>query len=91
MEDCDAAQAAELVRALCEQVREMTAQLARIERQHLTGRRGRPSAMRMEAAALRRDIKEAQALIDRLQRRYLGRATNGLPRSQSSVSGGAAR
>jgi len=28
--------------------------------------------MRVEAAALRRDIQEAQFLIDRLARRYLG-------------------
>jgi hypothetical protein len=34
--------------------------------------------MRLEAAALRRDIQEAQFLIDRLQRRYL----NGDERTQ---------
>ena len=32
---------------------------------------GRARAMRLEAAALRRDMQEAQVLIDRLQRRYL--------------------
>jgi hypothetical protein len=69
--DCDAAQAVELVRALRHQLDEMTTQLAWVERQGITGRNGRACAMRMEAAALRRDIKEAQALIDRLQRRYL--------------------
>ena len=31
----------------------------------------RASAIRCEAAALRRDIHEAQFLIDRLERRYL--------------------
>jgi len=63
--DCEAAQAAELVRALRHQLHDMTTQLARVERQDVTTmRKGR-------AAALRRDIKEAQALIDQLQRRYL--------------------
>ena len=32
--------------------------------------------MRIEAAALRRDINEAQILIDRLQRRYLNANNN---------------
>jgi hypothetical protein len=49
----------------------MTTQLARVERQDVTGRNGRACALRTEAAALRRDIQEAQFLIDRLQRRYL--------------------
>jgi hypothetical protein len=52
----------------------MTTQLARVERQDGTVvRKGRACAMRMEACALRRDIKQAQALIDQLQRRYLNR------------------
>jgi len=67
--DGDAAQAAELVRALRHQLHLMTTQLARVERQDVTGRKGR--AVRMEAGELRRDIKEAQDLIDRLMRRYL--------------------
>jgi hypothetical protein len=72
MGDCEAAEAAELVRALRHQLHDMTTQLARVERQDVTTmRKGRACAMRVEAAALRRDIKEAQALIDRLQRRYL--------------------
>jgi hypothetical protein len=49
----------------------MTTQLAWVERQDVTGRNGRACALRLEAAALRRDIREAQFLIDRLQRRYL--------------------
>jgi hypothetical protein len=71
MGDCDVAQAAELIRALRDHLREMTAQLTRIERQDLTDAKGRTHGMRPEAAALLRDIREAQALIDRLQRRYL--------------------
>ena len=71
MRDCDVAQAAELVRALRDQLREMTTKLAWVERQDVTGRNGRACAMRLEAAALRRDIKKAQVLIDRLQRRFL--------------------
>jgi hypothetical protein len=67
----DVAHAVELVRALRVQLAEMTSQLAWIERQDVTGRNARACAMRIEAAALRRDINEAQILIDRLQRRYL--------------------
>jgi len=49
--------------------------------------------MRMEAAALRRDIQEAQALIDQLQRRYLnGDGESGTRDSQlSSSSAGSGR
>jgi hypothetical protein len=67
----EVAQAVELVRALRHQQQEMNAQLAWVERQDVTGRNGRACAMRLEAAALRRDIKEAEYLIDRLKRRYL--------------------
>ena len=67
-----AAQAVEFLRALRVQLLEMTGQLACIERQRVTGRNGRACAMRLEAAALRRDIQEAQFLIDRLQHCYLG-------------------
>jgi hypothetical protein len=68
----EVAQAQELVRALRHQLHEMTTQLARVERQGV-GRSGRACAMRLEATALRRDIREAEALIDRLNRRYGGR------------------
>jgi hypothetical protein len=61
MGESDAAQAVELVRALCEVVDKMTRQLTCLE-----DRGARP-----EAAALRRDIDEAQGHINRLQRRYL--------------------
>ena len=67
----EVAQAVELVRALRHQLHEMTTQLAWVERQGVTSRNGRACAMRQEPAALRRDIQDAQALIDRLQRRYL--------------------
>jgi hypothetical protein len=79
----EAAQAVELIRALRYQFDKMTAQLARIERQDVTARNARACAMRLEAAALRRDIQEAQFLIDRLQRRYL----NGDERTQQHPAG----
>ena len=69
MGDCDAAQAVELVRALCDQLREMTHHLAWVDGRDVPGANGH--TMRLEAAALRRDIAEAQRHIDRLQRRYL--------------------
>ena len=69
------AQALKLVRALRASTgSEMTTQLVWVERQDVTRRNGRACAMRLEAAALRRDIQEAQVLIDRLQRRYLSGA-----------------
>jgi hypothetical protein len=80
MQDCDPAQAAELVRALCGHLREMTHHLARIESRDVPGPNGNP--MRLEAAALRRDIGQAQMHVDRLQRRYLSHATD----SQTDLS-----
>jgi hypothetical protein len=71
MDERDAAQAAELVRGLRGQLHKMTNELVRLERQHVSGKSSQASAIRREAAALRRDINEAQILIDRLQRRYL--------------------
>jgi hypothetical protein len=61
VEDCSRAQAVELIRALHCQPREMTVHLAWLD----------ACGMRMDAAALSRDIQEAHAHIDRLQRRYL--------------------
>jgi hypothetical protein len=58
MQDCDPAQAAELVRALCDQLRGMTKHLARVESREVPGQNGHP--MRLEAAALRRDIAQAE-------------------------------
>ena len=87
------AQALELVRALRHQLHEMTSQLAWVKRQDVTARNGRACAMRLEAAALRRDIQKAQALIDQLQFRYLnGNGETGTSDSQpSSSSAGSAR
>ncbi|HEX4559056.1 MAG TPA: hypothetical protein VH166_07695 [Mycobacterium sp.] len=75
MDERDAAQAAELVRALRDQLNEMTRQLVRLERQHVSGKSSQASAIRREAAALRLDISHAHVLIDRLQRRYLNSPT----------------
>jgi hypothetical protein len=69
MRRCEVAQAVELVRALRDQLQRMTTRLARVEREDVTGRTNRDA--RMEAAEPRRDIKEAEALIYQLQRRYL--------------------
>jgi hypothetical protein len=81
MESRDVAQAVELVRALCDQLHEMTRQLSRLERQGVTGTNARASAtIRHEVAALRRDISKAQFLIDRLQRRYLNGNGHAQPR-----------
>jgi len=85
MGDCDAAQAAELVRALCDQLREMTHHLAWVDGRDVPGANGH--AMRLAAAALRRDIAEAQMHIDRLQRRYL----SGGERIQQLPAGGQPR
>jgi hypothetical protein len=63
------AQAAELVRALCHQLHDMTTQLDQVERQGV--KNARSCVIRLEAAALRKDIREAQRLIDRLRRGYL--------------------
>jgi hypothetical protein len=83
----DVAQAVELIRALCDQLRQMTAQLGWVESRDVTASNARACSMRLEAAALRRDIAEALAHIDRLQRRYL----NGTERIQQGPTGGQPR
>ena len=83
MRHCNAAQAVELVRALRHQLHEMTTRLAWVECQDVTGTNDRARALRMEAAVLRRDIQEAEFLIDRLKRRYL----NGDERIQQRPAG----
>ncbi|MGA7054858.1 MAG: hypothetical protein WBZ37_27030 [Mycobacterium sp.] len=50
-------------------MRERSHHLSWIEGRDVPGTDGQP--MRLEAAALRRDIREAQMHIDRLYRRYL--------------------
>lgn len=57
----NAAQAVELIRALCDALDGMTRHLPWLEHR----------GTQPEAAALRQDINEAQVLIDRLERRYL--------------------
>jgi hypothetical protein len=79
VDERDAAQAAELVRALCDELRKMAAQAAWLERQDITARNGRAFAMRTELAALHRDIHEAQAHVDHLRQRYLSPAKNPEP------------
>ncbi|MGA7055634.1 MAG: hypothetical protein WBZ37_31105 [Mycobacterium sp.] len=69
MQDSDPAQAVELIRALRDLVRERSHHLSWIEGRDVPGANGHP--MRLEAAALRRDIAEAQMHIGRLYRRYL--------------------
>ena len=56
MMDPDVAQAAVLIGALRDQVREMAAKVARAERDSTCGRTRRAQAMRRESAQLRRDI-----------------------------------
>jgi hypothetical protein len=85
MDDCSQAQAVELIRALHGQLHEMSTQLAWLQSQELAATNGRASEMRRDAAALRRDIQEAQGHIDRLQRRYLG-APHSAERDRSSSS-----
>jgi hypothetical protein len=80
MEERDAAQAAELVRALRNRLHVMTHELVRLERQDVTGTSSRASAIRCEAAALRRDIKQAHTLVDLLQLRYLNNNRHTQPR-----------
>jgi len=58
----DAAQAAQLIRALCEVRDKMISQMTWLEKHD----------RQLDAAALRRDVNEAQAHITRLHRRYLG-------------------
>ena len=83
--DCEVAQARELIRALRDQLREMTHHVAWVESRDVPGPNGH--ALRLEAAALRRDIAEAQSHIDRLQRRYL----SGGERIQQRSAGGPPR
>src|ERR1700722_5825817 len=85
MDDVDAAQAVELVRALRDQLHQMSHQLASLDRQDVTGTNSRAAAIRSEAAALRRDINEAKVFIDRLQRRYLNKDVQARHRARDTT------
>jgi hypothetical protein len=84
VQDCNTAQAVELIRALRYQLHEMSTRLAQVECHCATCRNGRACEMRLEAVALRRDITEAQVRIGRLQRHYLGLNRSGLPGALTS-------
>jgi hypothetical protein len=64
-------QAVEFIRALRFHVREMTGKLVWIERQTANASNARATALRAEAVALRRDIREAEALVGRLTQSYV--------------------
>ena len=81
MDQRDAAQATELVRALRERLHEMTCRLVRVERQGLAGTNSPASAIQCEAAELRRDISRAQILVNRVERHVEPRGTSRLPRA----------
>ena len=71
-----AAQAVRLVSALRDQMQAMAAQLADVERKFQAAgrskdRRAAATQLQVQAAELRRGMEEAQALIERLKRRYL--------------------
>jgi hypothetical protein len=68
--DADAAQAQVFAVALMEQVRALSARLAKVERQIDQKPHHRSSDARREAAGLHRDIGEAQFLLQKLHRRF---------------------
>jgi hypothetical protein len=68
--DPDTAQARVFVCALRDQVRELSTRLAKAERPDGLLNTSRARVMRKLAADLRRDLGQAQFLIDRLHRRY---------------------
>ena len=78
MGEREAVQAQLLISALREQMQQMAAELGKIERKWpATGRATntrdrRPVGLGSKAADLRKDIGEAEMLIERLRRRYLG-------------------
>lgn len=67
------AQAVEFSRALRVQLAEMNSKIAWIERQTARASNARAGALRTEATTLRRNVKEAESLIARLEQEYLGR------------------
>lgn len=86
------AQAAEFTRALRVQLAEMNGKIAWIERQISKASNARAGALRVEATTLRRNIKEAESLIARLEHDYLGREAAGpSPRRLTPRPGGLRR
>ncbi len=68
--DADAAQARVFAVALMEQVWALSARLVKVERQIEQKPHHRSSDARREADGLRRDIGEAQFLLQKLHRRF---------------------
>lgn len=84
MDQWQTAQAVEFVRALRAHLVEMNGKVVWIERQSVRASNARAGALRMEATTLRRNIKEAESLIARLEHDYLGpEATGPSPRRLS--------
>jgi hypothetical protein len=81
MDARNAAQAMELIRALCDALDGMTRQLPWLEH----------GGAQLEAAALRQGINEAQILIDRLERCYLNgnRHASTSPATRELIAGSA--
>jgi hypothetical protein len=80
------AQAVEFIRALRFQLREMTAKLTWIERQMVTASSGRATALRAEGLALRRDIREAESLVGRLEQSYVPQPATGVRRGHRTAN-----
>jgi len=68
--DADAAQAQVFAVALMEQVRALSARLAKVQQEIERKPHHRSSDARREAAGLHRDIGEAQFLLHKLHRRF---------------------
>lgn len=91
MDRWQTAQAVEFTRALRVQLAEMNSKIAWIERQTARASNARAGALRMEATTLCRHIKEAEALIARLEQEYLGRESGRPSRRRPPPRPGASR
>ena len=78
MDGWQVGQAFEFIRALRVLLGQMTSRLSWIERHYVAGHTSRACAMRSEANTLRQDIQEAQSLVERLERRYVGQDAAGM-------------
>ena len=90
MDPWQVTQAIEFVRLLRGQLAEMNTKIAWIERQTARASNARRGALRMEATTLRRNVKEAESLIARLERDYLSREAAGPPQRRRPPRPGAA-